>query len=307
MEWFLNFRLVILFIFRGVNIVETSTNGVYRYVTKIHRDRLCFYRIFCPSTARYSFPRALRNSIYGFSLASRKRMAEYLRNCEAVYRFMGTFTLREYSNDGMKFKSNLDRFLVFFLESLRREAIRQGKDASKESVFWFLEFQERGAPHVHLYYTSFVDWKLAAEYWCYYMNDDKYDIMKTCSKLEAFQGKNGAFIAYVNKYATKKDQKEPPEDFINVGRFWGVRGLKKVVSADIESSRSQQVGLIEMALNYTGKKPRVFDFKTYLSKGIVCIWREGIPKELVADINLNVMRSILDGKADKISLNEVLA
>jgi len=43
----------------------------------------------------------------------------------------------------------------------------------------------------------------------------------------------GATISYASKYAAKAAQKDVPENFENVGRFWGVCGLRSTLSATI--------------------------------------------------------------------------
>jgi hypothetical protein len=39
-------------------------------------------------------------------------------------------------------------------------------------------------------------------------------------------------MAYASKYAAKAEQKEVPENYENVGRFWGVTGRRATLSAD---------------------------------------------------------------------------
>ena len=53
-------------------------------------------------------------------------------------------------------------------------------------------------------------------------------------------------ISYVAKYAQKNEQKQVPEGFQNVGRFWGTWGMK-LVQRIIRGSLEETKGLIRLA------------------------------------------------------------
>jgi len=134
---------------------------------------------------------------------------------------MGTLTVgAEWSRDGADFKKRLDRFLIWFL----RAQNAKNEAGEYESIFWFLEFQKRGAPHVHMFYTSRVPWGRAARKWSEIMEDPS--IERTGTKFEKLRSSRGGMLAYARKYAAKDIQKSVPEDYGDVGRFWGVRGCR---------------------------------------------------------------------------------
>ena len=158
-------------------------------------------------------------------------MRFYLRESVADYRFMATFTLGStWTRDGAEFKNRVDRFLEDFMGLQASSAVTSKSSVGKPSAFWFLEFQDRGAPHIHIYYTDWVSWKLAATLWCHHMGMPPENV-KTCSRLEAVRGGRAGFVRYACKYAAKKEQKVVPAGYSMVGRFWGVRGERRTVAA----------------------------------------------------------------------------
>jgi hypothetical protein len=108
------------------------------------------------------------------------------------------------------------------------------------STFWFLEFQERGAPHYHLFTTNYFPKEFVSRRWYEIVNseDSRHLAAGTrCEKLE--RGRSG-LISYATKYACKQIQKVVPENYENVGRFWGVSGCRATVSADTFVSRDDR-------------------------------------------------------------------
>ncbi len=127
--------------------------------------------------------------------------------------------------DGLMVKHHLNRFLEWYRYHYPGEL-----------YFWWLEFQRRGAPHVHL--CSTVDFSLfpESELRIYTRrNGDKWLTREQDFKgMQAFWETLGGGSAsaweqirdpmgarkYIAKYATKTYQKQVPEGFQNVGRFW---------------------------------------------------------------------------------------
>jgi len=141
----------------------------------------------------------VRGSCTGLSRKSGSRLARYVAEARSDYRYFGTFTVRDWENrTGADFKGALDVFLRGFMRLQRNSS---ESDPLDTSVLWFLEFQERGAPHVHIMYTDWVGWQDAARIWCAAVGDPS--IYSTCCKLETFRSGRGGAIAYARKYATK--------------------------------------------------------------------------------------------------------
>lgn len=164
-------------------------------------------------------------------------MRRYLRECRSDYGYMVTLTYPyEYPTNGTETKEHLRRFLQ---ELQREDARRLDKRPSDQphSAFWFLEFQDRGAPHYHIFTNRPVNKQWCSRRW--------YDIVKSedirhlhagtrCEKL--VRGRAGT-ISYASKYAAKQSQKKVPAFFENVGRFWGVFGCRVTMAADTFVSR----------------------------------------------------------------------
>jgi len=170
--------------------------------------------------------RKSRAAISQFSPGTGVRMSRYLRECTSVYRYMHTLTYPSvFPQDGSIVKNHLRRYC----QELSREAKRRG--LIQFSVFWFLEFQSRGAPHFHLFTTSFFSYKRCALIWYAIVDSGDSKHLKAGVRVETIKKGRSGIISYARKYARKQEQKVVPAFFENVGRFWGVHGIKNRVSA----------------------------------------------------------------------------
>lgn len=154
-------------------------------------------------------------AINSFSSKSRTRLRRYLANCVADYTVMVTLTYpAAWPKDGRQCKRHLHRF--------RKLLTLAGMMPS--SICWFLEFQSRGAPHFHLLSTGYLGHQAVAQLWA--------RATLGLASLDAgtsVVGVQGGSSAYALKsYGAKREQKEVPADFLNVGRFWGVWGMADV-------------------------------------------------------------------------------
>lgn len=160
-----------------------------------------------------------RGTIRMLSRKSRKRLAFVANNTNVRFVTMVTLTYpKEYPTDGKTVKRHLNAFLTW---------IRRRFD--RPSYLWFLEFQKRGAPHVHL----LLDYPLP--YTVNQRNDIRHDVSRRWYKIvgsgdekharagtrvERIRKPDGA-ARYCLKYAYKTEQKWVPPRYQNVGRFWG--------------------------------------------------------------------------------------
>lgn len=187
-----------------------------------------------------------RGTIGRFSARSRGRMCSYLSDTFAQYRYMGTLTVADDVLDASEFKAAADRYFVWQLRYMRGSA----EEPDLQSIFWFLEFQRRGAPHLHLFYTEYVPWECAASVWS--RRIDQPWAFATSTKFEKLREGRAGTIGYAIKYAAKSSQKALPEDVDGYGRFWGVRGYRATMSADIfleiDSTNSESVYEIVSAI-----------------------------------------------------------
>lgn len=170
--------------------------------------------------------RKKRTEIKSFSHGTSNRMARYLRECEADYRYMHTLTYPSvYPTDGREVKYHLRRYC----QELTRISKRLGRKGT--SIFWFIEFQKRGAPHFHILTTDFYSYRRCAMLWYLIVGTNDLKHLKAGVRVEKIKKGKKGMITYARKYARKQEQKEVPENYQNVGRFYGVYGLKKCVAA----------------------------------------------------------------------------
>lgn len=199
-------------------------------------------------TQRHHSPssmRPARSRVVGFSEGSAVRMRRYLRECLAEYIVMVTLTYPGfYSSDGTVVKEHLRRFL----QELRRYSDRHDKDAGQRfrfSAFWFLEFQERGAPHYHLFTTHAYPHEWVAKTWYRIVNSEDERHLHAGTRVEQLRAGKLGTIGYATKYAIKQAQKAVPAGYENVGRFWGVSGDRYTLAADtwVETWQSTDPGV----------------------------------------------------------------
>lgn len=242
----------------------------------------------------HQFVGSSRSAISGFSSDSALRMRTYLRECLADYRQMVTLTYPcGYPSNGKQTKEHLRRFN----QEVTREHSRNGPAgnyAGKDrlSVFWFLEFQERGAPHYHMFGTWFPGKEWVAKTWYRIVDSEDVRHLHAGTRTEFLRTGRGGTISYASKYANKLKQKVPPKDFENVGRFWGICGGRQVVSA------STFIGsdLASFNRTYGAIKSMFYELNRLIEDGNakVMIRKEGV-----------LVVSILNTHAERRMLNQV--
>lgn len=151
-----------------------------------------------------------------FSQRSRMNLQEAVRNTEASWGSMACLSYpAEFPVDGRRVKKHLRAFL----EAGKR---RYG---SGVDYLWFLEFQKRGAPHIHVLWGKDVavdrQWLAATWFRIVGSGDPKHYRVHCHSKQWQEVYSADGCERYVAKYAHKTFQKVVPEGFENVGRFWG--------------------------------------------------------------------------------------
>lgn len=162
----------------------------------------------------------IRSGITKLTAASLRRMKLHFRNMSDSGQYMVTLTYpREFPMDGAKVKAHLRAMREWFR---RREV----------SAAWFLEFQDRGAPHLHLVTDKPVDKKELSRKWFDVVGSGDEKHLRAGTQ-QAKLRKAHAIAAYVAKYASKAKQKEVPEGYKNVGRFWGAWGVFRLVQAEV--------------------------------------------------------------------------
>jgi hypothetical protein len=137
-------------------------------------------------------------------------MLHTFRNAE-VLPVMCTLTYPgAFTKDGREVKRHWARMRQWLVEQGRRG-------------LWNLEFQGRGAPHYHMFMDGPVPYDAVAQHWYKIVGSGDLRHLAAGTRIEMLE-KPHAMAAYAAKYATKNEQKEVPEGFEAVGRFWGSFG-----------------------------------------------------------------------------------
>ena len=167
------------------------------------------------------------------------RLAFVAANSDVSFTSMITLTYpREFPNDGRDVKRNL----VAFRKCLARRLLEL-------EYLWFLEFQRRGAPHIHILLrgarvcSTMQQWVSETWYRICGTGDERH--LRAGTRLERVRSPNGA-RNYAVKYAHKMTQKHVPENYRNVGRFWGcTKNVKPVVKSEHVCTNDDLVGALE--------------------------------------------------------------
>ena len=182
-----------------------------------------------------------RKAIKTLSRDAAIRMAFEFAKYGNQFRFMHTLTMPpEAVRNGACLKAALN----VYLQKLRRAGA---------GYAWFLEFQKNGSPHFHLFSTLKVWFSHSelSQYWAgvygtkcaeepkskKWKKDElsKKTLRNMCAasgRLDTLRAAGGAW-KYAVKYAAKAEQKEVPEGFESVGRFWGIGGNVKKLEPEI--------------------------------------------------------------------------
>lgn len=136
-----------------------------------------------------------------------------------------------------------------------------------DDYIWFLEFQKRGAPHLHILLSideiapymrlsllsTWVRSQIKSNWWQMVCPIDQRD-QQFCRLIkfnahptiwEMIRKPDGA-KRYVAKYATKTHQKEVPARFSDVGRFWGAsKSVSRVLGVTVDTSAWELHKLLE--------------------------------------------------------------
>lgn len=193
----------------------------------------------------FDLKRKTRGTVGDFSEGARSRMLRYLREARADYKMFGTLTVGQEYGDAKSFRKVVDRWLVFALRAMQRAAKERYQDPAECSIFWFIEFQARGAPHLHIFYTHYVNWAVFAFGWARicgrfgFCDADQSRVerfSRTSTRFERFRSGFRGVLSYARKYAAKSEQKQAPTGYWQ-GRFWGVRGLRSRGSCHVVATR----------------------------------------------------------------------
>jgi hypothetical protein len=137
----------------------------------------------------------------------------------------------DYPSDGETVKKHLHKMLVWL------------KWYGVENYLWTLEFQKRGAPHYHIITDYFINHSDLAAIWFKIVGSGDELHLSAGTQIKAVRSKKGLAI-YMKKYIRKQKQKDVPEEYSNVGRFWGHnRDLVKPLREVTYKAKGQRTAL----------------------------------------------------------------
>ncbi len=161
-------------------------------------------------------PIGKRGNVVEFSDRSRNRLLFTAFNASVEWLSSTTLTYpAEFPTNGYAVRMHRNTFLT----KLRREypGIR---------YLWALEFQERGAPHIHLLADQFIDLRWLSETWYQVVDSKDERHLRAGTRVEFIRGREQGASYMAKSYTGKRAQKYVPPEYLNVGRFWGAsRGL----------------------------------------------------------------------------------
>lgn len=177
-----------------------------------------------------------REKIRIFSAKSRSRLALLVLETKMEFKSLLTLTFGDtYPVDGRTTKKLLNRFLCWL------------RTLGQLDYCWFLEWQKRGAPHIHILLNWQHTHSRHKEMSCGWARANQKELNLSDSDTERIRVQhNRARVwenvrteegakRYVLKYALKTYQKMAPKKYFNVGRFWGAsRGVRRAVPPGVE-------------------------------------------------------------------------
>lgn len=169
-----------------------------------------------------------RGRIVGLSAASARNLSFIARNVEGLETMLTLTYPAAFPTDGRLVKAHWT--------ALRRWLAHRGLGG-----LWWLEFQDRGAPHLHVYMTGQVDKLEIAKAWYRIVGSGDLRHLVAGTRIERIRNTH-AVAAYAAKYTSKQAQKIVPAGFENVGRFWGCfGGVKPRVKVEVAGELSPEV------------------------------------------------------------------
>lgn len=192
-------------------------------------------------------PDRTQTKIDHFSKKSRRRLQFVSINNSDV--LISQFALTYHDRlpaDGKECKKHLNTFLTW----LKR-------NYPEVRYLWILEFQSRGAPHYHLFFNVKPDRTMQ-----YKMALHWNKVTRSGYQHLEFHNHKNNFIdwdmgsgSYLTKYLDKTSQKFVPENYSNVGRFWGHSRELKPQATVIDADELDELVKIDYATGefYGGK------------------------------------------------------
>jgi hypothetical protein len=130
------------------------------------------------------------------------------------------------------------RVLKWHMAKLRYRLCRRGIGG-----LWFVEFQDRGAPHVHILVNGAVGRGELSAWWYEIVGSGDERHLRAGTQIARLRLEDGA-ARYASKYASKFEQKLIPVAFEGIGRMWGLFGGVKPHRFEIEGVLSGEIAAV---------------------------------------------------------------
>lgn len=153
-----------------------------------------------------------RGNVTKLSSKSIKKLAFYAQNTDVKFVSFVTLTYPGvFPGSGVECKAHLNTFMSWLRS--RYKGV---------NYLWFMEFQQRGAPHFHVMTDcDLVNIKSEiSERWYRAVGSGDERHLRAGTNTQRIRKEDGC-ARYVAKYAAKQYQKEVPSKFSDSGRFWG--------------------------------------------------------------------------------------
>jgi hypothetical protein len=190
-----------------------------------------------------------------FSDQSRRTLNHKIRNLSEGLGVLLTLTYpSEFPMDGRKVKRDW--------RCMRKWLTRRGRGG-----LMVVEFQARGAPHLHVYINGRVDKDAVREAWWEIVGSGDADHRKAGTRVEKLR-KGHAMLMYVQKYLTKQKQKEVPAGYESVGRFWSLFGGVQVVPEQVlHGTREALAPVVRVVRNLVNSRRRSKGVRLHRGRG----------------------------------------
>jgi hypothetical protein len=142
-----------------------------------------------------------------------------------------------------------------------REALKKWLTRRGVGAFWYLEWQRRGTPHLHLLLTERVDKHEVADAWYRIVGSGDERHRQAGTRIELLREPHAAAA-----YATKQEQKQVPEGYGDIGRLWGHFGVKRQTSR-ITGTQKETAPLVRIGRTAQNKRRQAAGFPPSEDKG----------------------------------------
>jgi len=158
---------------------------------------------------RYSGNNRKSNKVTEYSPKTARRLGLHLSEFGEIFTKEITLTYpKEFPCDGLIVRKNRELFLL----GMKRKY-------PQVRYTTVLEFQERGAPHIHILSDQFVDKAWISDKWFRVVGSGDLNHKKCGTTINNIRDMTKT-KTYMSSYAKKKDQKKIPAGYKDVGRMW---------------------------------------------------------------------------------------